>query len=356
MMDTFIGMIQQEAAPAQWVFFFYIYCFIGWIWECFYVSVHEKRWVNRGFMRGPLLPIYGSGAIILLILTLPVRGNYIMMVVIGMASAAVLEYATGAVMEALFRVRYWDYTGRFLNLNGYICFASVACWGVMTFVVTGFVHPKIASVVALIPGHTLEVADYVITALAGADFAVSFKTAIDFRNVLIRAEKAREELLELRSRMDELQKQLAENAAEAVETARDKAAETMEAAKDKAMETVGTARDRATETAEAAKDKMAETAAAAKGKMAETAAAARAKASWELQELKLREQLSLSQVRSLYSKGIGRLLDRNPGAVSFHHKDVFPAVKEALAGYGLKRKNGISHETPEEDAVTSEKP
>ena len=401
MIRELLELIRQEASPAEWVFYFFVYCFLGWIWECLYVAVHEKHFVNRGFMRGPLLPIYGSGAILLLALTLPIRGNYVLMTVVGIVGASILEYVTGAVMEALFHVRYWDYTGRFLNLNGYICFASTACWGAMTFIVTGFVHPKIAALTALIPGEILQWADYLITAIACVDFGISFKTAIDFRNVLIRAEKAREELIELRRRMDELQKQLAESAADtvgkaaetaaaakdkaidtaiaakdkaidtaaaakdkaidtaiaakdkAIDTAvaaKDKAIETAIAAKDKAIDTAVAAKDKAIDTAVAAKDKAIDTAVAARERAAETMAAAREKAAGtmekaagtasaarekaiaEMEELHLREQLSLTRVRALYSRSLGSLLKRNPGAVSFRYKEVFPAVKRALTG------------------------
>ena len=79
----------------QWLFFFYFYCFLGWIWETCYVSVLKGHWVNRGFMRGPFLPIYGSGAIIVLIFTLPYRTNAVAVFFMGMISATILEYVTG---------------------------------------------------------------------------------------------------------------------------------------------------------------------------------------------------------------------------------------------------------------------
>ena len=60
----------------QWLMFFYIYCFIGWCFESAYVSIKKRRFVNRGFLRLPLLPIYGSGAIAILIVTVPIRGQY----------------------------------------------------------------------------------------------------------------------------------------------------------------------------------------------------------------------------------------------------------------------------------------
>ena len=86
---------------SQWILFFYIYCFCGWVWESAYVSVCERKPVNRGFLKGPFLPIYGSGAICILIVTIPVRGNIPAMCIVGMVSATVLEYITGYVMERL---------------------------------------------------------------------------------------------------------------------------------------------------------------------------------------------------------------------------------------------------------------
>ena len=65
----------QEYDLSQWVLFFFLYSFLGWIWESCYVSVRKHRWVNRGFMHGPMLPLYGSGAMVVLIVTLTVRGD-----------------------------------------------------------------------------------------------------------------------------------------------------------------------------------------------------------------------------------------------------------------------------------------
>ena len=93
---------------SQWVLFFFIYSFAGWIWESCYVSARKRRWVNRGFMHGPMLPIYGSGALVILVSTIGVRDNSALIFLMGMCGATVLEYVTGAVMERIFRVRYWD--------------------------------------------------------------------------------------------------------------------------------------------------------------------------------------------------------------------------------------------------------
>lgn len=86
---------------STWLFFFYFYCFLGWVWETCYVSVLKAKWVNRGFMRGPFLPIYGSGAVVVLIFTLPFRTNAGLVFLVGMTSATLLEYFTGVAMEKL---------------------------------------------------------------------------------------------------------------------------------------------------------------------------------------------------------------------------------------------------------------
>ena len=83
----------------QWVLFFFIYSFIGWVWESCYVSVRKRRWVNRGFMHGPMLPLYGSGALTVLVSTISVRENMALIFLLGMLAATVLEYFTGAAME-----------------------------------------------------------------------------------------------------------------------------------------------------------------------------------------------------------------------------------------------------------------
>ena len=107
----------QSYHLTQWVLFFFIYSFIGWVWECCFVSVRKRRWVNRGFMYGPMLPIYGFGALAVLISTIRVRDSIPLIFLFGMVGATLLEYVTGAVMERLFNVKYWDYSNQKFNLK-----------------------------------------------------------------------------------------------------------------------------------------------------------------------------------------------------------------------------------------------
>jgi uncharacterized membrane protein len=192
----------------QWVMFFYIYCFFGWVWESTYVSICERKPVNRGFLKGPVLPIYGSGAICVLVVTIPFQGNNPAMFLVGMVAATVLEYVTGAVMERIFRVRYWDYTGKFLNVNGYICFKSTVCWGFMTLLVVDVLQEWVAKLVTAIEEQYLSGLALLITIAVTADFVTSFHAAIRLRDILIQNEKIKEELQRLAEKRKELEQAL----------------------------------------------------------------------------------------------------------------------------------------------------
>ena len=113
----------------EWLAFFFVYAFLGWVWESCYVSVKQGKWVNRGFLRGPMLPIYGSGAVMMLVVSMPFSGNYVLTWIAGVIGATVLEYITGWAMEKMFKVKYWDYSNQPFNLNGYICLSSSITWG-----------------------------------------------------------------------------------------------------------------------------------------------------------------------------------------------------------------------------------
>ncbi|MCD7736286.1 MAG: hypothetical protein LUI07_04890 [Lachnospiraceae bacterium] len=295
---------------SQWIMFFYIYCFLGWLWECAYVSIKEKHWVNRGFLKGPLLPIYGSGALCVLIVTIPFRDNVPLMCLAGMAAATVLEYVTGAVMEKIFRVRYWDYSDRFLNLNGYVCLASVLCWGVMTILVVDVLQVYLEQIVLAIDEQITTVTVFVITPFVTADVVTSFRAAISLRNVLIQWERVREEIEKLGERKQELEFALNERKLELNE--RRQAMETaLKAAEEKANERL------AAEMQELS-DKL-----AGVQELTNKVAA--------IQEKTNRLTAESEVMRRLHGKSIRGLLKRNPSAVSYRHKDAFAALKQSVA-------------------------
>lgn len=178
---------------STWLFFFYFYCFLGWVWETCYVSVLKARWVNRGFMRGPFLPIYGSGAIVVLIFTLPFRTNAVLVFFAGMISATILEYFTGVAMEKLFHVRYWDYSNQRLNLNGHICVTSSLAWGAFSVILTLYGHTLVEKLTMRLNRNFLEVIVFVLTVYISIDMAESVREAFNLKEVLLSLEESSEE-------------------------------------------------------------------------------------------------------------------------------------------------------------------
>ena len=189
-------------SAGQWVLLFFFYCFCGWVWESCYVSLCQRHWVNRGFLRGPLLPIYGSGAIIILFVTLPVAGNLWLVWLFGMLAATALEYVTGAAMEALFKVRYWDYSKQKFNLNGHICLSSSIAWGFFSILLVRFIHPPIGRLLADVPAWLVDPLALVLTAVFTVDVVQSVQAALDLKEVLSKLTEENEELRRLAKRAE----------------------------------------------------------------------------------------------------------------------------------------------------------
>ena len=184
----------------QWLFFFYFYCFFGWIFESTYVSICKRKFVNRGFMRGPFLPIYGSGAIMMLVVSMPFQDNLILTYLAGCVGATVLELVTGLTMEALFKVRYWDYSNQKFNYKGVICLSSTLAWGFLTLFMTQFLHKIVEALVFRIPAMVINIVTVVLSVGILIDFTLSFKAALDLRSVLVGLEKVREEMERIQKR------------------------------------------------------------------------------------------------------------------------------------------------------------
>lgn len=188
----------------QWILCFYIYCFIGWCWESAYVSAKKRQWINRGFMHGPFLPIYGSGAVMMLVASAPYQDNLVLTFISGMIGATLLELVTGMLMEALFKVRYWDYSYKKFNYKGYICLGSSLAWGVFTILMTRFVHKPIDTFLSWLPPFATLIAVLALSSYIATDFTISFIGALNLRSLLDKIDRAKEDLAVMQRRLDAL--------------------------------------------------------------------------------------------------------------------------------------------------------
>lgn len=231
----------------QWVAFFYIYCVCGWIWETSYVSVCQRRFVNRGFMHGPVIPLYGSGAVAMLVLALPVRDNLVLTYAVGVVGATLLELVTGWGMEKIFKVRYWDYSKHKFQFHGYICLSSSLFWGFLTIALVKWIHGPIERFVLGLSDSVVITAVCLFTVVFVYDFAVSAKEAMDLRRVLVALEK-------LRADIDEVQRELSAR----LEESRQQAVERLEESRQQAVERLEEGRQQAAERLEESRQQAAE--------------------------------------------------------------------------------------------------
>lgn len=234
-----------DYSAAQWLLIFYIYCFCGWVFESAVVSVQQKRPVNRGFLRGPMLPIYGFGATIMLHVSLPLAGHPVQIYFAGMVVATAFEYVVGVVMEAIFKVKYWDYSEHRFQFQGRICLQSSLAWGVLSVLLVYVLHPPVEYLLEQFNLLPLVFTASVLSVYFLTDVAASVKTALDFAKLL-------EELDTMRANVDAMREQFAAAASQ-------KRAELTAAAQEAREQLVDAAqegRDRLTASAENARLQM----------------------------------------------------------------------------------------------------
>lgn len=179
-----------------------IYCLIGWIYESTLVSIKSHKLVNRGYLNGPFLPIYGSGAIIMLFATLPVKQNIVLIFLFGSLAATVLEYITGWAMEKIFHVRYWDYSKEFMNLNGHICLLCSVIWGVAAVLLVELIHKPVEKTIFKLDQTAVNVIAIVFSIYFVIDFIISTKVALDVRKFVDEYIMQNETVKRLQKRMD----------------------------------------------------------------------------------------------------------------------------------------------------------
>ena len=129
---------------------FWLYSFCGWIWESSYVSIRQKKLVNRGFVNGPLLTLYGTGAVMVYLILRPFEANVWALYFGGVIVATVLEYVTGVLMETIFHAHWWDYSNQKFNFQGKICLSSSIAWGFFTLGLFYILQPIAVKVVNLV--------------------------------------------------------------------------------------------------------------------------------------------------------------------------------------------------------------
>lgn len=131
----------------EWFLYLSIYGFIGWAYESLLISIEERQPVNRGFLNGPICPVYGFGALACILFLYQKTDNVLVLFFGGTVLACAVEYITGYLLEKLFSARWWDYSRHRFNLHGRISLSGAVVFGIFAIVLIKWLHPFISALV-----------------------------------------------------------------------------------------------------------------------------------------------------------------------------------------------------------------
>lgn len=191
-----------------------LYSFLGWCGEMVYCSIGQRKLCEkRGFLNGPLCPIYGHGALLVLVVLGQRWNNPISTFLIGMVLTSTVEYLTSYLMEKLFHMRWWDYSHHHFQLNGRICLLNSTLFGLACLVLRYVVHPRVMEPILWLFDHGLAVPlALALFALYVTDIVLSVRSAIQIGNRLEKLHAIYDELTEKLEALkaEQLQKQEAQ--------------------------------------------------------------------------------------------------------------------------------------------------
>ena len=131
---------------------FFIYAFLGWCVEVVYCGLSEGHFINRGFLNGPVCPIYGVGGVLVVLCLTPISHNIIALFICSALLTSILELVTGFALDKMFHTRWWDYSDLPFNIGGYICLKYSIYWGFVCIALMRGIHPAVMDFIRIVPG------------------------------------------------------------------------------------------------------------------------------------------------------------------------------------------------------------
>lgn len=162
---------------------FIIYAFLGWVMEVCVALHDEKKFIDRGFLIGPICPIYGVGVILIKILLNRYVDDPLVLFVMAVLICSILEYFTGYLMEKLFKARWWDYSDKKFNINGRICLDNLVAFGLLGLLVMYVLNPFFLGILEKINPIVLSIIAIALAVIFFIDIVVSFKIISGFKNI-----------------------------------------------------------------------------------------------------------------------------------------------------------------------------
>ena len=154
---------------ADWVLWFILYSFTGWVYESVLCSVMERKLINRGFLNGPVCPIYGTGAVLVIAVFFGRTENLLILFFGSVLLTCSAEYLTSVVLEKLFDTKWWDYSGHRFNIKGRVSLTGALAFGTFSVVLVLYVHPLIYDFTVMLPVPVRVISGAVVVFLLSAD-------------------------------------------------------------------------------------------------------------------------------------------------------------------------------------------
>lgn len=173
---------------------FYIFAFAGWIYECTFVFLRDRKFVNRGFLLGPVLPLYGFGAVLVYVLLRPFSEIASLLYIMGMVIATVIEYITSWLLEVAFHAKWWDYSKEPYNFQGRIALIPSLFWGILSLLMFDVLQPAASFIMGNIPEDSGRILLGMLLLLTVADVTYTVITTFNFRKQLENLYEFRKEL------------------------------------------------------------------------------------------------------------------------------------------------------------------
>lgn len=176
--------------------YFIIYSFLGWIMESIIRSIFEKKLINTGFLYGPFCPIYGFGAIIMIVFLKYFEQTWILLFAMSFLFLSFWEYIVGVILEKIFKTRYWDYSDQKFNFQGRVCLVNSLFWGFLGVVFIKYIHPFIVNMIQYIDKTSLLIMIYTSTIIFIIDTIISVMKLINIKATLQKVEELNEQIRE----------------------------------------------------------------------------------------------------------------------------------------------------------------
>ena len=168
---------------------FMIYSVIGWLIEIVAVGTEKKKFINRGFMIGPYLPIYGSSSIIMILYLNHYKDNIITVFLLAVIVCSIMEYLVSYIMEKMFNARWWDYSTRKFNINGRVCLTNAFAFGLLGVLLIYIVNPFLEEILFKLNDNVLILISLWLFVVFITDLVISLDVTFKLKNKINKLKK-----------------------------------------------------------------------------------------------------------------------------------------------------------------------